>query len=112
MSYTVDKDTPPPFDGVEYWERTLDPYHPDAYKNVMSVMDRCYQFGIWDTLFNKRKGGWLGINRENPEAYVPDGITIDSDKPEFFIGRYLGKVRAFRNEEQMVKDIHKRYPKL
>lgn len=104
--YKTSKENPPPFDGVEYWERCLDPSHPDAFSNVMSVLDRCYQFGIWNTLFTKRKSGWLGINQENPEAYVPDGTVIDSDKPEFVIGRLLWKERAFKNEEQM-KEVYK-----
>lgn len=113
--YKTSKENPPPFDGVEYWERCLDPSHPNAFSNVMSVLDRCYQFGIINTLFSKRKAGWLGINRENPEAWYPDGSVIEGNLPieniDFVIG-ILEKYRAFRNEEQMIKFMYKRYPKL
>lgn len=57
---------------VEYWERSADPYHPEALK------------GIWPGIKGKqpRREGWMGIDwAENAIGFVPDGTVYDYVPP-------------------------------
>lgn len=79
--YKTSKENPPPFDGVEYWERGLEPNHPDAFTNVLTWLERVFHFGFKRTVFSKRKSGWYLINQENVEGYIPDGTEYNLDTP-------------------------------
>lgn len=93
--YCTSEDFPPSFDGVDYWERGKDPIHPDAFARVLTVVDRIFRFGFKKT-FSRRKSGWLGINQENVEAWVPDGTEYTISKPLeiYWFTNHLGKMCA------------------
>ena len=84
-TYTVADFVPPqPRPGVQYWERTRDPYHPAAYDSLLGGI---LKESLWCQLFRPaRKSGWGGIDySENLVAFVPDGSVEDGSVPEYFL---------------------------
>lgn len=73
------------FLGEFYWERSLDPWHPDAFNNVLQVS--------WWTKFvrrfqniPKRKEGWMAIDyAENAIGFIPDGTECAVPKHKYVI---------------------------
>lgn len=59
---------------VQEWERSLDPWHPDAFKGIKGVEEtfrRNYEGG-------PRKSGWMAIDWcGNPIGFIPDGTPIE-----------------------------------
>lgn len=76
-SYTVGPTQPPAFDGsVDYWERSPDPAHPNAFKGTELE-------GSFTTKVPQRQG-WMAIDWiENPIGFVADGTRIPGIAPKF-----------------------------
>lgn len=76
-TYTVGESQPPAFVNVEYWERSLDPWHSGAFKGTCAE-------GILGTNEPTRASGWMGIDwAENAVGFVPDGTQIQGKAPTF-----------------------------
>lgn len=91
MSYVVSEQTPPPPNPnyLSYWERSLDPFHADAFpkeaaSGVMVVVAAIGEFlGQKDK--QPRKAGWMLIDwTENPLGFIPDGNEYPGE-PEKYI---------------------------
>ena len=92
MSYLVSKDCPPHFGpSVNYWERSLDPFHADAFKGVAEQIGKGCEvvlacIGGQIDISPKRREGWMAIDWiENPIGFVPDGTEQDGEPPAFEI---------------------------
>ncbi len=67
--FTSKDEKPNPIAGVAYFERGLDPWHPEAFKGTPAE-------GILKS-DEPRKSGWSGIDwAENIICWVPDGTEI------------------------------------
>lgn len=69
----VDELNPPPYSymcyGGSYWERSLDPWHPDAFPSEFNFKSN-----------SRRKGGWMLIDWiENPIGFVSDDTLLEGD---------------------------------
>lgn len=80
MELVVSKDHPPGIEvaehGVMYWERSADPWHPDAM-NAALIAE-----GITPLKSNgkPREQGWMAIEwTENPVGFVPDGHKYEAE---------------------------------
>ncbi|AGS82106.1 hypothetical protein O152_gp254 [Pseudomonas phage PaBG] len=74
-SYTVGPTQPPSFQNVDYWERSGDPFHADAFKGTELA-----GFGSKGA----RRMGWMAIDWcENPVGFVPDGSLFQGEAPKF-----------------------------
>lgn len=73
--------------GVSYWERTGDPFHPDAFKGLGLDENTVLVTvgGTMDTT-SSRKSGWMAIDWiENPVGFVKDGTEMKGTPPEVVI---------------------------
>lgn len=74
-SYTIGPTQPPSFQNVDYWERSGDPFHADAFKST-----ELEGFGAKGV----RRMGWMAIDWcENPVGFVPDGAVFQGEAPRF-----------------------------
>lgn len=87
----IDKDTPPAFFSfVFYWERSSDPWHPDAFPDELK--------GAIPNQTSVRKEGWMAIDGvENPIGFYPDGMDVElADEFVMREGPY-GRLCAYRD---------------
>ena len=78
----IDEHTPPPvMHSGDYWERSADPFHPEAFSNVPARSVLVLMGGKLTQ--GKRKEGWMLIDwAENPIGFVADGTQYEPvDKP-------------------------------
>lgn len=89
MTVVTSATQPPSFMGVNYWERSLDPWHADAFpanlKHAASIQS------------GPRRCGWMAIDgSENAIGFVPDGTEhLGLDKFEIRLGP-CGRMCAYR----------------
>ena len=75
LLWNIDKDTPPPFNNVAYFERSCDPFNP---KKLQAALDKNVDAS------DVPESGWMGIDwGENPICFIPDGTGFTLPKPEF-----------------------------
>lgn len=82
MKYTVSNEQPPPYlEGVQYWERSIDPSNPGLMAAALKVE------GIRTPEYKgpPPSRGWLAIEwTENPVGFYADGAEFEADeKPEY-----------------------------
>ena len=73
---------PGTFKDVFYFERSLDPYHPDAYpaKQTDSIFSRYLTFKSKSSKASEpRREGWMAIDYvENAVGFFPDGTIVET----------------------------------
>jgi hypothetical protein len=78
---TVSEACPPNHWAGEYWERSKDPFHPEAFAGIPAENVMVFVGGSMST--GQRKEGWLAIDyAENPIGFVPDGTVCDGSPIE------------------------------
>lgn len=83
---------PPVVSGMEYWERTSDPWHEDAFKGtgVDPHDPSAIVLGGPNPVPPKgqaRRMGWMAIDWcENPVGFVPDGHEFEEEPGKFILG--------------------------
>lgn len=82
MKYTVSNEQPPPYlEGVQYWERSVDPSNPGLLAAALQAE------GIRTPKYDgpAPAQGWMAIEwTENPVGFFPDGHEFEADvAPEY-----------------------------
>lgn len=95
MSFIVSEKQPPCISyGIAYWERSSDPWHPEAFANadlsgktlvkLDSLAMEILGGDFIDQNAGPRKQGWMAIDSiENPIGFVSDGTEIN-EPPQTF----------------------------
>lgn len=80
MKYLISSDQPPPYmNGVHYWERSRDPFGPDALYEAFESVGLSRGMKV---VQKPQQTGWLAIEwGENPVGFFADGSIIESDEP-------------------------------
>ena len=79
------------YGGLECWERSSDPFHPDAFPKDMDIKDAVVIGG--EISKGKRRHGWMAIDwAGNPVGFVPDGTKTKEDNS----GKYDFKIGPFK----------------
>lgn len=88
LLWKTSAETPPPFEGVAYFERSCDPFDP---KKIAEA------FGKNPEPVNLPESGWMAIDWfENPIGFIPDGTGFKFPKPEFeLVKGYFDDGRMF-----------------
>ena len=88
LLYKTNEDTPPPFSGVAYFERSCDPFHPKKIQEAL---------GAKVDSSDVKESGWMAIDwYENPIGFIPDGTGTKFPKPEFELAQgYFNDGRMF-----------------
>ena len=113
---TVSEYLPPPLPpyGV-YWERSLDPMHPDAFAKLHKQLGKSSIMVFLNGFLNPapkhepRKQGWMLIDySENPVGFVPDGTIYEHDDPCEYIMRMgpCKHVCAYPPDEKQRMEYH------
>lgn len=104
---TISIAVPPSPMYVIYWERSLDPWHPDAFKNITKL----YKFMKRDK--SKRKEGWMGIDYAgNPIGFVADGTIVEPYDFDWILKEsFQGRLCAVRQDCLKIFKEHKSYIK-
>lgn len=78
MKYKLSSENPPPYGfGVQYWERSGDPFNPGLLAAALAAEG--YQSTVKDT--TPQKQGWMGIEwSENPIGFLPDGHEVEVEE--------------------------------
>lgn len=86
--YVTNKNTPPPFGHVEYFERSSDPFNPST---IMAAL------GCGKGTVDKTETGWMANDWiENPIGFIPDGTVYENSIPNFELeGGYFKDGRIF-----------------
>lgn len=86
MSYVVSESQPPQLaSGVAYWERSSDPWHPEAFAGLNLEQATVVAIGgeIKDA-GSPRSSGWMAIDWiENPVGFVADGSEQEGDTGQY-----------------------------
>ena len=103
--YKTDENTPPPFEGVSYYERCCNPF--DQSK-ILSALQGKPAPKLPDS-------GWMAIDfYENPIGFVPDGSCYEPNrKPEFeVIQGYFDDGRMFSYpKSEYAEELKQRHQK-
>lgn len=74
-TYIIGATQPPGFNGVDYWERSGDPFHREAFQGTELAGHG--SGGV-------RRQGWMAIDwTENCLGFVPDGTRANGKPPKF-----------------------------
>lgn len=82
MKYKVNAENPPPYcPGVQYWERSGDPFNPGLLAAALEAEG--IRSPIKDTA--PQKQGWMAIEwTENPVGFIPDDHEVEAEvMPEY-----------------------------
>ena len=88
LLWKTNKETPPPFNSVAYFERSCDPFNP---KKLQAALDKNVDAS------DVPESGWMGIDwGENPICFIPDGTGFTLPQPEFELAKgYFKDGRTF-----------------
>ncbi len=79
MTYTVSLTHAPPQGYGEFWERSSDPWHPDAFPEEVAVTAFTEEHKN-----SNRRGGWMNIDGYgNAVGFVSDESEFDGEPPEY-----------------------------
>lgn len=71
MKISIDHQPEANYNFVDHWERSLDPWHADAFPAELAYAGTN----------GERKSGWLGVDWVgNPIIFVPDGYDEEEEK--------------------------------
>lgn len=101
---------PPPKSDYSFWERSLDPWHPDAFADVEAPSVRRLFKVAKKT---PRAEGWMGMDHcGNCLLFIPDGSEFESHDDDYILKEsYPGVLCAVPNIPhylQMFNDMHRK----
>lgn len=115
LKHTVSIAVPPPVPalGITCWERSEDPWHPEAFEGIFntkkgwfsSINEKIIFLGGGKLSKGKRKDGWMAIDSAgNAVGFVADGTKIEHYDYEYILAEsYPGRLCAIQNNENSIK---------
>ena len=117
MTFTTDKDVPPPMKGmygVSYWERSIDPFCMQAFKGVEPALAAAVSKS--PEISKSTRYGWMATDyAENSIGFVVDGSVFEGEPEQYEItsGYFKdGRMFAYPTSENYIKgtnDLKKRH---
>jgi hypothetical protein len=115
--HTVSIAVPPPvpMGGITCWERSEDPWHPEAFEGIFgktkgwfaSVKERIIFLGSPNDKLSEgqRKSGWMAIDGVgNAIGFYPDGYKIEHYEYEYILAEsYPGRLCAVQNNDSSIE---------